>query len=265
MLTRLKNTIVGLLIFAGFTLINYLSSTDSLFLISKDVQEFTLRYKYLFLGMIALIYVIQQLFRDLPKPVDMSDVHELRPIIRSYLEHALIEYSKILDSMEVKRPSQVRMNVMFKTRDQAFKGGKLKIIYSLGYNISGEEGKGDTPKFKEPCYTSAEEGELWKKGQGACGAAWKKGDLTVFDSSNTLYQSPKDSLSKRQKEITQGINSVLSIPLWLRGKVIGVLNVDSPRNITETRFDDPLIYSKLDDYVDSLAKICAIFIDGIKV
>jgi hypothetical protein len=263
-LRRLKNTTVGLMLFAGFTLINYLSSTDSLYLISKDVQGFFLRYKYLFYGAILLTYIIQQLLRDLPKPVDISNAHELQPIIRNYLEYALKGYSKLLVSMGIGIPA-VRMNVMLKTRHQSFRNGKLRIIFSLGYVIGKDRKNKEIIKFVEPSYSSDEAAELWKRGQGACGAAWEKGDLTVYDTFNSKYQSPKESLSKHQKEITQDINSILSIPLWLHGKVIGVLNIDSAKNITETKFDDPEVYKMLDDYVDSLAKICAIFNDGIKL
>ena len=53
--------------------------------------------------------------------------------------------------------------------------------------------------------------------------------------------------------------------MWLQGKVIGILNVDSTQNISETKFNEWDIIRNLDDYADSLAKICAIFVDGIRI
>lgn len=264
MLSRLKNVTIGVVLFSGFTLINYLSSDNALFLISVDVQSFFKKYWFLCFAAIIIIYVIQQLWRDLPNPVSMAEVHEFRPIIKQYLEGAINDYATVIHGMKVEIPT-FRMNVMLKVRNNSFARPKLKIACSLGCTPEQNNNNLLELKLNEPCYSRDEENMLWEKGQGACGAAYKTSDVTIFDPTNTKFSGVSKRLNNRQKDISRDLKSIISLPLLLHGRVIGVLNVDSTENITQTKFDDFGVCKILDDYADSLSKICAIFIDGIRI
>jgi hypothetical protein len=81
-----------------------------------------------------------------------------------------------------------------------------------------------------------------------------------------MLKGPKTNLNASQQRATEGVNSVISVPLWLRRekKVIGVLNLVSTYHIAQTRFDDSDVIKLLSGYADSLALASAICVDGLR-
>lgn len=267
MWSRITNIALGVAVFAGFTLTNYLASAAALTVLSANVQQFFASTQYLWYVVIIVFYIVQQLVRDLPRPAGMDVVQELKPIIEQYLYSALWDYYVFLadENMPV---VPVRINVMYKVRSHPLAQPKLKVLYEFCTRLnSGARFQSvEDIEVTSACYSADEHGLLWGKGEGTCGSAYKYGQVTFFDSVKPTLKGPTSSLTPAQKRATEYVNSVISLPLWLdrHKKVIGVLNMDSTHSIDETCFDSRPVISLLDNYTNSLALVSVALVDGVR-
>ncbi|HMB50808.1 MAG TPA: hypothetical protein VKM69_09115 [Natronoarchaeum rubrum] len=89
-------------------------------------------------------------------------------------------------------------------------------------------------------YNEAELEQEYVLGTGCAGTALKNDNPTYYDSQEKDGLSK--SLSHTQQEITSHVNSILSVPIYPDSdpsrRPIGVLSIDSPENISETKLDE---------------------------
>jgi len=264
---RMPNLMAGIIVFSGFVVLDYLAGPGGANFLSKEAHTFLANWKlggYIF---IILVYVSQQLWRDLPKPVTLKEVEEISPIMEQYLA-ALLEdyYVYLMENYEKIAP--VRANIMLKVRRHFFEEPRLKIMYSLccdedqcDENIALVDI--DEIPVTKACYSVEEREVLWGIGDGACGYAYKTGQIAFYDAHNKELKTLANRLTPQQQMVNNRIGSVVSVPIWLHGIIIGVLNIDSPRTMKETKFKDPYVHKILKGYASSIAIPCAIFADGV--
>ncbi|WP_231186121.1 hypothetical protein [Haladaptatus sp. DYF46] len=95
--------------------------------------------------------------------------------------------------------------------------------------------------FASQCgdYFEAELEQRYASSTGCAGQALKENNPTYYDSEKR--KKPDHSLSSTQREVTDHVNSILSVPIYPDNDQsrppIGVLNLDSPKNISNTKFD----------------------------
>lgn len=89
-------------------------------------------------------------------------------------------------------------------------------------------------------YSEAELEQEYPSGAGCAGTALENDNPTYYDSQQRDGLSR--SLSHTQQEITSHVNSILSVPIYPDSdpsrQPIGVLSVDSPENISDTKLDE---------------------------
>jgi len=226
--------LIGVILFLGISLVNFLASSDALYVVSPVTNDFFKKSKVVWLTVIGIIYIGYQLWLLKPNIATKREIEKLRTWIEDLqLMYALQTYYRLLETEELQAPSSIRINVMLKWRRFWFMPPRLQIVYQ-GCLRSGKKDFGNMG-----CYSDKEKRWLWKRG-GTCGQAWKNKEVVFFDSKDSRFSAPQETLREGAKEITDGVASVLSIPIWSRrqDKVIGVLNVDSQDNIDKTHFDD---------------------------
>ncbi len=204
-----------------------------------------------FLIGITLLIILEQVYSELPKPVNKSLVETRRLIIEDYLQSFLAKYYKYLRSLKKYKNKPVpviRVNIMLPTRI-------LKIFsYLRIYFYYCPDGI---------TYTEDEKTLKWYSNHGTCGWAWKYCASSLFDSIHPDLKLPAGRLNKKQKAICASIKSTLSIPIVYEGKVVGVLNLDSKENISDTLFSREKVYNTARACADALR--AEFYNDGIAV
>ena len=199
----------------------------------------------------TLLLAFQQTYLVLPKPANRGLVEARRPVTQQHLTTFLVSYYKLLK--RARGPSRtypaVRVNVMLPTRRlRGLLGTKLKI-----YFVACPSGilYGDNELTLE-----------WGKDEGTCGYAWAHKVISPFDSANPQLALPAKRLSPRQLEVVGAIGSTLSLPIMSpEGSALGVLNLDSKQNVSDTLFSERGVYTLAEACARELAAQC--FPDGV--
>jgi len=86
--------------------------------------------------------------------------------------------------------------------------------------------------------------------------------ISPFDSANPQLALPAKRLSTRQLEVVGAIGSTLSIPIMSPdGATLGVLNLDSKQNVSDTLFSETAVYTLAEACARELVAQC--FPDGV--
>jgi hypothetical protein len=202
-------------------------------------------------GLTALLFV-QQLYLIWPKPVSRGYINKRRGIIEGYLARLLEDYWRLLNSRNRSAPlPRVRINIMLLTVKWWGFSRHLQLYYSYC-----------PPKT---IYSNDEQGLKWKKGIGTGGWAWKECMITLYDSKDPKLNGSYNSLSTSQKEIVGDIQSVLSLPIFdddKKERIVGVLNLDSQANVSDTLFHDSDVVRLAQAYAETLS--CQFSVHGVK-
>jgi hypothetical protein len=222
--------IISVVLFAGFSLINWASSDEAIKFISAPAVEIIRSNKPFLYGFLMLIFLLQQIWLRLPKVVSLAEVHDARKIIEPFLELVLLEYYKAVRVIaQGQSVVSVRMNVMLPTWRRFKCGRYLKIYYAHGGPAKLRYNNDEL----ELAWRS------WSKGHGTCGDAWSKEHVVIYDSVATGLKGPKTSLTQKQVATVSHIKSVLSMPIRHSETktIVGILNLDSTYNVDKTFFN----------------------------
>ena len=91
----------------------------------------------------------------------------------------------------------------------------------------------DDPKY----YSKRERAKSWELGEGKCGTAWQEEAQQIYVHDATRPDELLEPMQADHKEMFT-LQSVLSTPVRHNGKVIGVLNLDSPSDGSVTKIKD---------------------------
>jgi hypothetical protein len=193
--------------------------------------------------LLTTVFVLYQVYLVYPTPAERSSVESGRILIESYLDGLVDRYYGCVERLSpgFKEPLDIRANLMLPTK--RWRGSKetfLKIYYLAPGSL----------------YSTTELSLEWRPGEGACGWAWENGHFCLYDSKRKDLKIPDNSLTGNQKTAVADTNSVLSIPLWNEGRVVGILNLDSKKSVDETFFDHPEVYTLAIRCANDLAVHC---------
>ncbi|HXQ70663.1 MAG TPA: hypothetical protein VN844_09260 [Pyrinomonadaceae bacterium] len=216
----------------------------------KDANKISNYERLLILLVLAGIFVVQQIYVALPKPVDNDEIDKRRALMKIYLRSIYFAYCDELKAMmDQKGPVEgaVRVHLMLPTyRAFGLFGSYLKVYYY----------------YSPIVYNPAELDLPWKMNEGTCGWAWSKRTITPWDSEDPELSRPMHDTTERQREVVKSIKSVISFPIRHHGKVVGVLGLDSKLNVTSTKFKEDRMHEALDRLAQALAPYCPA--DGVK-
>lgn len=238
--------VISCVLFVGLLLTDKLS--DPQFPIH---QQFVESHRVWFYILIAAVFVFQQAIVRWPSFASLATVNDLKWTVENSLDVALRQYYAAISEVAVdSKRDLVRMNIMLPTQSRLwFLLGRpfLKIYFCSPSTYRDEEI--DLP---------------WKSGDGTCGYAWAKKRTVLYD--YRKYRAPERRLKKRHRQVVEGINSVLSIPIWdsRSRRVIGTLNLDSIHGIEKTYFDNKDVLEKLEARAMFLSPSLASFCDGVR-
>ena len=176
------------------------------------------------LGGITFIFIIQQIYLVIPQSIHKGLVIRRNKIVSNILAQLLREYYRKISKLTCSRiKPTVRINIMLPTiKTRIPIGKKLKIFYSA---------------CPDGVVYNSDERELsWIMGQGICGRAWSSAQIAHFDSEDEYLNSAIKNLSKKQRKVIGHVKSALSLPMWEDNKIVGILNIDSQKNIEESFF-----------------------------
>ncbi|MEW6352408.1 MAG: GAF domain-containing protein [Thermodesulfobacteriota bacterium] len=220
----------------------------------KDANLLNDDWQWRFLWIFTLAFVLQQVHLAWPKPTNRAVVASRSEVIESFLQRLLEDYHRKVASLDrgahVTKP-EVRANVMLVTKPwRGLLGENLEICY---YSTDDD--------FH---YREDETDLVWKKGQGACGAAWAKQKPVPYDSANKDLKIPAGKLTAGQKTATSHLRSLLSVPIWNfeAKRIVGVLNLDSRQNKGDSFLTHPEVATLSAAYATSLAPLC--YPDGVE-
>ncbi|MCW5609451.1 MAG: hypothetical protein KIS83_01995 [Rubrivivax sp.] len=197
---------------------------------------------------LTCLLALQQAYVVIGSPVSPDRPRRAEVIANNYLAGLLAKYYEFMQLASPASQPSVRVNVMLPTsRWKLFR--YLRIYYTA--TLPGGAS-----------YTNEERVMRWRKSQGLGGWAWKHGEAGVFDAQRDGFGAAAKSLSAEQKRMVGALKSVYSVPIWLEGVVVGVLNLDSDAGLAETRFDDPRVQQIVKNYADNLSAVC--FVDGVR-
>jgi hypothetical protein len=182
----------------------------------------------------------------MPKPVGNEEIEKRRHLMEVYLANMnAIYYQKLKEVTRNHQPDYplVRIHLMLPTyQTLGLVDSYLRVYY---YFCPG------------PIVYNAVELDLkWKKEEGTCGWAWARNRYTLYDSKEPAFAAPPHRLTANQRQVVEPIKSVISFPVWYDGKVVGVVGLDSKENVTETKFNEYLIYHEIGEYAKALAPYC---------
>jgi hypothetical protein len=213
----------------------------------KDWNEVSESQRFWVLISLCALYIIQQVMLNWPAPASREEVEELRDVMEVYLNSLLVAY---LEELYRRAPARdtlppVLINLMLPARWGLF-GRKLVIFYH--YAVEGERYSNDVLEFE------------FKKGEGACGRAWKTKNIVIFGQPGADFSAWR--VGKAKENLLLKVKSVISVPVLKKGKVVGVLSMDSESPISETLFDSPDIVSLVQSHARGLRPLC--FSDGVR-
>jgi hypothetical protein len=197
---------------------------------------------------LTTLLALQQGYVVIGSPVAPDRPRRAEVIANSYLSGLLAKYYEFMQAARPASQPSVRVNVMLPT--SRWKLWRYLRIYYTATLPGGAS------------YTNEERVMSWRKGQGLGGWAWKQGEAGVFDAQRDGFGGAAKSLSAAQKHMVGRLKSVYSVPIWLEGSVVGILNLDSDAGLDETRLDDPRVQQIVKNYADNLSAVC--FVDGVR-
>ena len=199
-------------------------------------------------GSITLLFLAQQLTLSIRQPASRTEVREKAAIVDIYLKHLLADYYAILAKRGGGDKPIVRANVMLPVVDLFRCRKRLQICYKacpdgIKYN------RGELDLF-------------WKKGIGVVGWVWDRGQSETYSRSAPSSQEAEASLTPEQRAISEDVDSILSVPIMIRGKPVGVLNLDGQEDIDRTLFDSDEVKELVTKCAGTLHTQC--FVQGVK-
>lgn len=213
----------------------------------KDFGWITDKNRFWVLIGATLLFIVQQIHVIWGgTPADAAAVEERREVITLYLRHLFDAYSQIA-GQHGGNVATARVNLMLPARHWWLLG-RLKIYYDVAPN--------------GPPYTVEERSMVFKKGEGACGLAWKQRQIALFDATDATFVAAKDTLKARNKELTEHIQSVLAVPVFVKHKVVAVLCMDSELPVDQSRFGSDEVTLLARAHADKFAPFC--FAAGVK-
>lgn len=166
-------------------------------------------------------------------PVIATYVLQYTPYIRlkndtksDLVSFALEDLLRKYDSQVADADCELRANVMI--AEKRFSTGLLPTRESYL-----------TMKYDAGNYPDAEREQEYVVGEGCAGTCFAENDPTYYPSD--CGAQIEESLSATKREITEEIDSILSVPIYSNNNTerepIGVLNIDSPQPLSDTGFD----------------------------
>jgi hypothetical protein len=166
------------------------------------------------------------------RPSDDAVAYFLRGIQETYIGH--------LRDFGHSSSVEVRLNIMLRQRVDS---GKEMLQIRFAANMD---------QFSE-----LEQNEIWHKGQGKCGCAWKNKKQEVYASDIQSEETKFATMGEKTTEASL-LKSVLSTPVIWNGEVIAVLNIDSRQGGQITRLQTPGIKIIFNDAAHEIAPLIAI-------
>lgn len=202
----------------------------------KDIGWMNDTARVVVLAVLTVIFVAQQTYLAMPKPVGLAILDARRDVIGLALETLWNRYYKeALPDLGVAEPHPtVRINVMVLTKKWKGLGGTYLKIY--WHHPAGV------------LYSADELALRWKqlrgvfgfrKPNGVVGRAWKNRHQAVYDSKDVRFKSANEGLTQSQKKATANRKSALSVPIRYGDDFVAMLNMDSIENVPRTKFADP--------------------------
>ncbi|MDI7198439.1 hypothetical protein QMM61_17390 [Leptospira santarosai] len=203
------------------------------------------------------MYLIYKVLITKSSFTNQSDIDEIRTTVTLSLSQIVgkyIHYIKIHRGGDDAEIPSFRMNIMLLTQ-----GGLLRKNYMKMYFYSS---------FPDDLLYSERELQMkWYRGKGACGISWKTGRHVVYDSVDPNLKDPINSLTKKQKELFNGNQSILSIPLWSKfrenKRVFAILNLDSNHKADLTLIKNAGIIRGLSNEIVLLSYVLSDFHNGV--
>lgn len=198
---------------------------------------------------VGVLFLIQQLAQNASSPVDRSEVDKRKKVIEAYLEAFVVAYYDMLERKHADTLPPVRVNLALPTH------GKLPFQWRLRMYYWEVPDGGSL-------YSADELGMEFKKGEGACGSAWKIKDIVVFDAGNDKLGGATRTIAKKKREFTDGVASVSSVPVLKKGEGGWRFSIDSAFPTHFTQLDSMDVIRLAKSHADALADFC--FSDGVK-
>lgn len=198
-------------------------------------------------GGLTLVLALQQLYTQIAHPSSPEQARKAEVIANDYLRGLLAKYYEYMKKLNARQQPNVRINVMLPTSWY-----KLRKFLRMYY----------TATLPGVSYRNEEQVLAWKKGQGVCGWAWKHRMRGLYDAVRPGFDTAAKKRTIEQEKIAGALKSIYAEPIFFDGKVVGILNLDSDSDLTETRFDDPVVQDLVKTYADNLAAVC--FPDGVR-
>ena len=212
----------------------------------KDLNVINDQWRlWILIGATAL-FVLQQVVAIYGSPADASAVEARREVISAYLNHLLSEYYTLIER-HGGTPPIVRANLMLPTQ-------KFKVLRRLKIHY-------DACPVGRP-YSADDRAMEFRRGEGACGRAWKRRHIVLYDATEEALGTPADTLKKKKRELTDEIQSVLAVPAFNKHLVVAVLCLDSESPTNETLFGADDVCRLARAHADALAPLC--FPNGVK-
>jgi hypothetical protein len=216
----------------------------------KDAKYIDDNQRFWILVSLTILLTLQQIYLVIPKPEKRGVVEARRAINENYLQLFRLKYERTVATLnQGKGCPPVRVNIMLPVKKvRGLFGAHLRMFFHavpLHHN-----------------YTDEEKSLKWSSKEGTCGWAWKYGEYSISDSVMPQLKLPEGRIKRDKVSIVSHIKSTLSIPIWYDGKIVGVFNLDSDLNVTETRFDDSEIYILAAGFANTLGGQC--YRDGVE-
>lgn len=216
----------------------------------KDSGYLNDRQRLSILVCLTALLAVQQIYLVLPTPEKRGAVEERRAINENYLKLFCVKYYETLKVITGGGGAPpIRVNIMLPTRKvKGLLGSYLRIYY---YAV---------PAGKP--YSNTELSLRWRMKEGTCGWAWKYGISSTFDSADPNLRLSDQRIDAAKKSIVKDVQSVLSVPIWHGGKIVGVFSLDSEKNVDQTRFHDSEIFTLAVAFANNLGAQC--YSDGVE-
>lgn len=209
---------------------------------AKDSGWLNEQQRLWILCVLLTLFIGKEIVSVIRKPASKAEVAERRDVIEDYLGTVLGKYYAELNLPAQAGLPEVRINVALLTRV-----GLLRKRMVITYTSSAANG-----------YSSAELQMHFSKGDGVIGLAWESGKPAFFP----VRGGRPLPVSEDKVDLVKNIKSVLSIPLELEDKIVGVLSMDSEFPIETTGFAQDNVIKFAQAAAKKLEPIC--FASGVK-
>jgi hypothetical protein len=171
---------------------------------------------------------------------------QLRPLIEEFFLPRVV--AKYKDSHPENSPPDVRTNIMLlERRDFPLPTGERKL-FPWKRSMTVDFNYGD---YNDESHLK------WGVDEGVCGTAIEYNK--ALDSDLEDVEIHEWDMTEKQLRATQHLGSVLSIPIYRpsdeeKDNPVGVLNLDSQENLSDTRFDDSKMKQDLKKYASYVGR-----------